>query len=71
MMRPNLIDSWLARTAGGLAGHDRWPARFSLLLRRSTVMSRYAQATSQMLYAIYVDIRFQDDPRWKKLIGIY
>ena len=34
--------------------------------------SRYAQATSQMLETgDYVDIRFQDDPRWKKPIGIY
>ena len=34
--------------------------------------SRYAQATSQMLEGgDYVDIRFQDEPRWKKPIGIY
>ncbi len=34
--------------------------------------SRYAQATSQMLESgDYVDIRFQEDPRWKKPIGIY
>ena len=34
--------------------------------------SRYAQATSQMLQSgDYVDIRFQDDPRWKKPVGIY
>lgn len=34
--------------------------------------SRYAQATSQMLETgDFVDIRFQDDPRWKKPIGIY
>ena len=34
--------------------------------------SRYAQATSQMLETgDYVDIRFQDDPRWKKPVGIY
>ena len=34
--------------------------------------SRYAQATSQMLESgDYVDIRFQDEPRWKKPIGIY
>ena len=34
--------------------------------------SRYAQATSQMLETgDYVDIRFQDEPRWKKPIGIY
>jgi len=34
--------------------------------------SRYAQATSQMLQSgDYVDIRFQDEPRWKKPVGIY
>jgi len=34
--------------------------------------SRYAQATSQMLETgDFVDIRFQDDPRWKKPVGIY
>lgn len=34
--------------------------------------SRFAQATAQMLESDnYVDIRFQDEPRWKKPIGIY
>ena len=34
--------------------------------------SRYAQATSQMLESgDYVDIRFQEEPRWKKPVGIY
>lgn len=34
--------------------------------------SRYAQATSQMLESRdFVDIRFQDEPRWKKPVGIY
>ena len=34
--------------------------------------SRFAQATVQMLESgNYVDIRFQDEPRWKKPIGIY
>jgi len=34
--------------------------------------SRYAQATSQMLESgDFVDIRFQDEPRWKKPVGIY
>ncbi len=34
--------------------------------------SRYAQATAQMLESgDYVDIRFQDEPRWKKPVGIY
>ncbi|MFW2346287.1 MAG: ArnT family glycosyltransferase, partial [Brevundimonas mediterranea] len=31
-----------------------------------------AQATAQMLESgDYVDIRFQDEPRWKKPVGIY
>lgn len=34
--------------------------------------TRYAQATSQMLESgDYVDIRFQEEPRWKKPVGIY
>ncbi|MDF2232760.1 glycosyltransferase family 39 protein [Albimonas sp. CAU 1670] len=34
--------------------------------------ARFAQATKQMLETgDYVDIRFQDEPRWKKPIGIY
>ena len=34
--------------------------------------SRFAQATVQMLESgDYVDIRFQDEPRWKKPVGIY
>jgi 4-amino-4-deoxy-L-arabinose transferase-like glycosyltransferase len=34
--------------------------------------ARYAQATSQMLESRdFVDIRFQDEPRWKKPVGIY
>ncbi|WP_339948473.1 glycosyltransferase family 39 protein [uncultured Albimonas sp.] len=34
--------------------------------------ARFAQATKQMLETRdFVDIRFQDEPRWKKPIGIY
>ena len=34
--------------------------------------SRFAQATAQMLESHdFVDIRFQDEPRWKKPVGIY
>ncbi|MEO1725133.1 MAG: hypothetical protein AAFR84_22395, partial [Pseudomonadota bacterium] len=33
---------------------------------------RFVQATKQMMESgDYVDIRFQDAPRWKKPIGIY
>jgi 4-amino-4-deoxy-L-arabinose transferase and related glycosyltransferases of PMT family len=34
--------------------------------------SRYAQATAQMLdNRDFIDIRYQDEPRWKKPVGIY
>ena len=34
--------------------------------------SRFAQASAQMLESRdFVDIRFQDEPRWKKPVGIY
>ena len=34
--------------------------------------ARYAQATKQMLESgEFLDIRFQDEPRWKKPVGIY
>lgn len=34
--------------------------------------SRFAQATAQMLESRdFIDIRFQDEPRWKKPVGIY
>ena len=75
MMRPDLdryIAGWrgplLAALVALLAG---LPALL-LLPPLDRDESRYAQATSQMLETgDYVDIRFQDDPRWKKPVGIY
>ncbi len=75
MMRPDL-DRYIAGWRGPLLA-----ALVALLAGLPSLMllppldrdeSRYAQATSQMLETgDYVDIRFQDDPRWKKPIGIY
>lgn len=75
MQRPNLdrhIAGWrgpvLAAFVALLAG---LPGLF-LLPPLDRDESRYAQATSQMLETgDFVDIRFQDDPRWKKPVGIY
>ncbi len=75
MMRPDLdrfIAGWrgplLAALVALLAG---LPA-LMLLPPLDRDESRYAQATSQMLETgDFVDIRFQDDPRWKKPVGIY
>lgn len=75
MQRPNLdrhITGWrgpvLAAFVALLAG---LPGLF-LLPPLDRDESRYAQATSQMLETgDFVDIRFQDDPRWKKPVGIY
>ncbi|MBU3972877.1 MAG: glycosyltransferase family 39 protein, partial [Alphaproteobacteria bacterium] len=75
MMRPDLdrfIAGWrgplLAALVALLAG---LPALL-LLPPLDRDESRYAQATSQMLESgDFVDIRFQDDPRWKKPVGIY
>lgn len=75
MMRPDL-DQYIAGWRGPLLA-----ALVALLAGLPALMllppldrdeSRYAQATSQMLETgDYVDIRFQDDPRWKKPVGIY
>ncbi|WP_339915216.1 glycosyltransferase family 39 protein [uncultured Brevundimonas sp.] len=75
MTRPNLdhyIAGWrgplfaaLLALAAGLPGLLLMPP-----LDRDE--SRYAQATSQMLESgDFIDIRFQDEPRWKKPVGIY
>ncbi|MDP3803426.1 glycosyltransferase family 39 protein [Brevundimonas sp.] len=75
MMRPDL-DRYIAGWRGPLLA-----ALVALLAGLPVLMllppldrdeSRYAQATSQMLESgDYIDIRFQDEPRWKKPIGIY
>lgn len=75
MIRPNLdryIAGWrgpllaaLLTVVAGLPGLLMLPP-----LDRDE--ARFAQATAQMLESgDYVDIRFQDEPRWKKPIGIY
>ncbi|MDZ4362743.1 glycosyltransferase family 39 protein [Brevundimonas sp.] len=75
MTRPDL-DLWIAGWRGPLMA-----ALVALIAGLPSLLllppldrdeSRYAQATSQMLESgDYVDIRFQEDPRWKKPIGIY
>jgi 4-amino-4-deoxy-L-arabinose transferase-like glycosyltransferase len=75
MTRPDL-DLWIAGWRGPLLA-----ALVALIAGLPSLLllppldrdeSRYAQATSQMLESgDYVDIRFQEDPRWKKPIGIY
>ena len=75
MTRPNL-DRYLAGWRGPLLA-----ALLTLVAGLPSLLllppldrdeSRYAQATSQMLESgDYVDIRFQDEPRWKKPVGIY
>jgi len=75
MTRPNL-DRYIAGWRGPVLA-----ALLTLLIGLPSLLllppldrdeSRYAQATSQMLESgDYVDIRFQDEPRWKKPVGIY
>ena len=75
-MMPSDLDRYIAGWRGPLLA-----AVVALLAGLPTLMllppldrdeSRYAQATSQMLETgDFVDIRFQDDPRWKKPVGIY
>ena len=75
MIRPDL-DSYIAGWRGPLLA-----ALVALIAGLPSLLllppidrdeSRYAQATSQMLESgDYVDIRFQEEPRWKKPVGIY
>ncbi|PZO06216.1 MAG: 4-amino-4-deoxy-L-arabinose transferase [Alphaproteobacteria bacterium] len=75
MMRPNLdryIAGWRGPLLAALLAMIAGLPSLLLLPPLDRDESRYAQATSQMLESgDYVDIRFQDDPRWKKPIGIY
>lgn len=75
MNRPNL-DRYIAGWRGPvLAAMVALLAALPSLLLLPTLdrdEARFAQATVQMLESNdYVDIRFQDDPRWKKPIGIH
>lgn len=75
MMRPNLdrhIAGWRGPLLAALLTLVAGLPGLLLLPPLDRDESRYAQATSQMLESgDYVDIRFQDEPRWKKPVGIY
>lgn len=75
MTRPNLdrhLAGWRGPVLAALVALIAGLPGLLLLPPLDRDESRYAQATSQMLESgDYVDIRFQDDPRWKKPIGIY
>ena len=75
MMRPDLdrfIAGWRGPLLAALIALFAGLPVLMLLPPLDRDESRYAQATSQMLESgDYVDIRFQDDPRWKKPVGIY
>ncbi|HZV84528.1 MAG TPA: glycosyltransferase family 39 protein [Brevundimonas sp.] len=75
MSRPDLdryIAGWRGPLLAGLVALLAGLPVLMLLPPLDRDESRYAQATSQMLESgDYIDIRFQDDPRWKKPIGIY
>jgi 4-amino-4-deoxy-L-arabinose transferase-like glycosyltransferase len=75
MMRPDLdrfIAGWRGPVLAALVALLAGLPVLMLLPPLDRDESRYAQATSQMLEdKDFVDIRFQDDPRWKKPVGIY
>ncbi|WP_309629733.1 glycosyltransferase family 39 protein [Brevundimonas sp.] len=75
MTRPNLdryVAGWRGPLLAALVALIAGLPGLLLLPPLDRDESRYAQATSQMLESgDYVDIRFQDDPRWKKPVGIY
>lgn len=75
MERPNLdryIAGWRGPALAALLALIAGLPSLLLLPPLDRDESRYAQATSQMLESgDYVDIRFQDTPRWKKPVGIY
>lgn len=75
MQRPNLdryIEGWRGPLLAALVALFAGLPGLLLLPPLDRDESRYAQATAQMLESgDYVDIRFQDEPRWKKPVGIY
>ena len=75
MIRPDLdkyIAGWRGPLLAALVALFAGLPVLALLPPLDRDESRYAQATSQMLESgDFVDIRFQDDPRWKKPVGIY
>ena len=75
MMRPDLdrfIAGWRGPAMAAFIALLAGLPVLALLPPLDRDESRYAQATSQMLESgDYIDIRFQDEPRWKKPVGIY
>lgn len=75
MIRPNLdryIAGWRGPLLAALLTLIAGLPGLLLLPPLDRDEARFAQATAQMLESDnYVDIRFQDEPRWKKPIGIY
>ena len=75
MNRPNLdhlIAGWRGPVLAALLALLAGLPSLMLLPPLDRDESRFAQATAQMLESgDYVDIRFQDEPRWKKPVGIY
>ena len=75
MTRPNLdqyIAGWRGPLLAALVALIAGLPGLMLLPPLDRDESRFAQATAQMLESgDYVDIRFQDEPRWKKPVGIY
>lgn len=75
MTRPNLdrhIQGWRGPLFAALVALIAGLPGLLLLPPLDRDESRFAQATAQMLESgDFVDIRFQEDPRWKKPIGIY
>lgn len=75
MQRPDLdryIAGWRGPLLAALVALFAGLPTLLLLPPMDRDESRYAQATSQMLESgDYVDIRYQDEPRWKKPVGIY
>jgi 4-amino-4-deoxy-L-arabinose transferase-like glycosyltransferase len=75
MNRPNLdryIAGWRGPVLAALVAMLAALPSLMLLPPLDRDEARFAQATAQMLENHdYVDIRFQDEPRWKKPIGIY
>ena len=75
MTRPNLdrfIAGWRGPALAALLTLIAGLPGLLLLPPLDRDEARFAQATAQMLESgDYVDIRFQDEPRWKKPVGIH
>lgn len=81
----NEVDHWVGARLSWIAERPRWAAAFLVMLCLALYLPglasfpvldrdepRFAQATKQMLETgNFIDIRFQEEPRYKKPIGIY